>query len=55
MSRLEIFLSLTEKKGWIVLDQLITVDRLRLIKKLGNIKIKETEEVKTVIKEMLVD
>ena len=44
-----------EKKGWVVLDQLRTVDRIRLIKKLGNIKIKEIEKVKTVIKEMLVD
>ena len=43
------------EKGWVVLDQLRTVDRIRLIKKLGNIKIKEIEKVKTVIKEMLVD
>ncbi len=44
-----------EKKGWVVIDQLRTVDRIRLIKKLGKIKKKEIEEVKSVIQEMLVD
>ncbi len=43
------------KKGWIVLDQIRTVDQERLVKKLGSIKQKEITEVKRVIKEMLVD
>ncbi|MDA3809725.1 MAG: type II toxin-antitoxin system PemK/MazF family toxin [Spirochaetaceae bacterium] len=43
------------KDGGIILDQLRTVDRLRFIKKLGNIKNKEIEKVKSVIQEMLVD
>ena len=43
------------KTGWIVLDQIRTVDNLRLIKKLGSITKKEVIKVKAVIKEMLVD
>ena len=43
------------KEGWIVLDQIRTVDRTRLIKRLGKIKKKEIEEVKSVLQEMLVD
>ncbi len=43
------------KTGWIVLDQIRTVDSLRLIKKLGSITKKEMIQVKAVIKEMLVD
>lgn len=43
------------KTGWIVLDQIRTVDNLRLIKKLGSISKKEVIQVKAVIKEMLVD
>ena len=44
-----------KKEGWIVLDQIRTVDRKRLIKNLGKIKKKEIEAVKTVLQEMLVD
>ena len=43
------------KKGWIVLDQIRTVDGLRLVRHLGKITKKESTEVKKVIKEMLVD
>ena len=43
------------KQGWIVLDQIITVDSIRLVKHLGKITKKEVSEVKRVIKEMLVD
>ena len=43
------------KQGWIVLDQIRTVDKIRLVKHLGKITKKETSEVKRVIKEMLVD
>ena len=41
--------------GWIVLDQIRTVDKERLTKKLGSISKKEVLRVKAVIKEMLVD
>lgn len=43
------------KQGWIVLDQLRTVDGIWLVKHLGKITKKEVSEVKKVIKEMLVD
>ena len=43
------------KQGWIVLDQIRTVDSIRLVKHLGKITKKEVSEVKRVIKEMLVD
>lgn len=43
------------KNGWIVLDQIRTVDNIRLVKHLGKITNKEISEVKRVIKEMLVE
>jgi mRNA interferase MazF len=43
------------KTGWIVLDQIRTVDRKRLARKLGAIDRKTVQRVKAVIKEMLVD
>ncbi len=43
------------KNGWIVLDQIRTVDKKRLIKKLGKIKKKEIQSVKDILQEMLVD
>lgn len=46
---------LEKKKGWIVLDQIKTIDNQRLIKKLGALSEKKIVEVKNVIKEMLVD
>ena len=48
-------LKFTGKEAWIVLDQLCTVDRKRLIKKLGKIEQGIINRVKSVIKEMLVD
>lgn len=44
-----------KKKGWIVLDQIRTVDRQRIIKVLGNLNDKETTKVKGVLKETYVD
>ena len=52
-SRIEI--SFEEKMGWIVLDQIRTIDKSRLVKKLGSIKKNEILMVKEIIKEMLVD
>lgn len=43
------------KDGWIVLDQIRTVDKIRLVKRLGKINSKEISNVKNTIKEMLVD
>lgn len=43
------------KSGWVVLDQLRTVDKSRLIKKIGELKPGTFKKVKAVIEEMLVD
>ena len=43
------------KQGWIVLDQIRTVDKTRLVKKIGKIEHKIIIEVKQILKEMLVD
>ena len=44
-----------EKSGWIVLDQIRTVDKRRLIKNLGKIDRSTINSIKSAIKEMLVD
>ncbi|MDH4231214.1 MAG: type II toxin-antitoxin system PemK/MazF family toxin [Nitrospirota bacterium] len=43
------------KTGWIVLDQIRTVDKKRLTKRLGAIDRETVQRVKSVIKEMPVD
>jgi mRNA interferase MazF len=43
------------KMGWIVLDQIRTVDKQRIIKSLGELSIPEIKEVKSVLKETYVD
>ncbi len=43
------------KSGWIVLDQLRTVDSARLIKKWGRISQKTGSEVLTVLQEMFME
>jgi mRNA interferase MazF len=43
------------KAGWIVLDQIRTVDNIRLVKRLGKISSKEIAAVRDIIKQMLVD
>jgi mRNA interferase MazF len=42
-------------KGWIVLDQIRTVDRIRIVKVLGRLTDKETVATKDVLKETYVD
>lgn len=42
-------------KGWIVLDQIRTVDRTRIEKKIGQLNNKEIEKTKSIIKETYVD
>jgi len=44
-----------KKKGWVVLDQIRTVDRQRIIKVLGNLTEKEFGKVKDVLKETYID
>jgi len=43
------------KKGWIVLDQIRTVDRQRILKVLGKLTEKEMTQVKVILKETFVD
>lgn len=52
-TRIRITFQSTE--GWIVLDQIRTVDKKRLVKRLGKISDEAVKKVKVVIKEMLVD
>ena len=42
-------------KGWVVLDQIRTVDRQRIIKILDTLTHKEIDSVKTLLKETYVD
>jgi mRNA interferase MazF len=42
-------------KGWIVLDQIRTIDRQRITKKLGILNTKEIKLVKSILKETFVD
>ncbi len=44
-----------EKRGWIVLDQIQTVDKTRLLKRLGTIEGTTILKTKAILKEMLVD
>ena len=43
------------KKGWIVLDQLRTIDKSRIIKKIGKLNSGKITDIKNVINEMLVE
>ena len=45
----------TKTKGWIVLDQVRTIDRQRIIKVLGQLSGKEIQQTKAVLKEIFVD
>jgi len=48
-------LTFNKKTGWIVLDQIRTIDKTRLVKKLGKIEKEEIRRVKEILKEMLID
>jgi mRNA interferase MazF len=43
------------KLGWIVLDQIRTVDKQRILKNLGRLSKPEIKEVKSILKETFVD
>ncbi len=42
------------KNGWIVLDQIRTVDKIRLINKIGSVNSRTIQKIKQIINEMLV-
>ncbi|MFL2595257.1 MAG: type II toxin-antitoxin system PemK/MazF family toxin [Flavobacteriaceae bacterium] len=44
-----------KKMGWVVLDQIRTIDKQRIIRVLGRMTESETKEVKSVLKETFVD
>lgn len=44
-----------KKTGWIVLDQIRTIDKIRLKEKAGHLNDREIVEIKRILKEMLVD
>lgn len=52
-TRIEV--NFNNKTGWIVLDQIRTIDKTRLIKKMGKIDKKRIEMVKSILQEMLID
>lgn len=43
------------KMGWVVLDQIRTIDIQRILNRLGRLSIPEIKEVKAIIKETFVD
>lgn len=43
------------KTGWIAIDQIRTIDKVRVVKTLGTLSKSEIREVKSVIKETFVD
>lgn len=52
-SRIEV--RFQRKTGWIVLDQIRTVDKRRLVKKMGMIDEATRKKTKAILREMLVD
>jgi mRNA interferase MazF len=44
-----------DKQAWIVLDQIRTVDKRRLVKRIGKIDVRTIARVKTVLSEMLIE
>jgi mRNA interferase MazF len=45
----------SKTKGWVVLDQIRTIDKVRVIKTLDNLKTWEIEKIKAVIMETYVE
>ena len=43
------------KKGWIVIDQIRTIDKQRIIKILGTLSLAEIKKMKAIMKEAFVD
>jgi len=47
--------ALNDVNGWIVLDQIRSIDKGRLCEKIGSLNPEDIFNVKSIIKEMLVD
>jgi mRNA interferase MazF len=43
------------QEGWVVIDQIRTIDKIRIIKKFGSLTEKEIRECKRVIRETFID
>lgn len=41
--------------GWVVIDQILTIDKKRVVKAVGKLSQPEVKEVKAVLKETLID
>jgi mRNA interferase MazF len=52
-SRVEI--NLQGNKSWVVLDQIRTIDKQRIVRALGQLSKQEIKQIKAVIKEAFVD
>lgn len=48
-------LTFEKKDGWIVLDQIRTIDKKRVIKKLGKLRASDIKNVKNILNEMLIE
>jgi mRNA interferase MazF len=48
-------INFNEKEGWIVLDQIRTIDKTRIVKTLGKLETTTIKQVKDLISEMLVE
>ncbi len=46
---------INDKTGWVVIDQIRTIDKQRVMKIFGSLTESETEEIRQVIKETFVD
>ncbi len=44
-----------KKSGWIILDQIRTIDKMRLKEKAGHLDKTKIKEVKDILREMLID
>ncbi len=43
------------KRGWVILDQIRTIDKQRILKELGKLSNPEIKEVKAILKETYID
>ncbi len=50
-----VVIELREKENWVVIDQIRTIDKRRIYKKMGQLKPVEIQKVRAVIQETLVD
>lgn len=44
-----------DRAGWVMIDQIRAIDRLRVVKVLGNLSTSEVVKIKQVIRELFVD